>query len=130
MRRPDICQVEYNAGSIRPTMVSEPFMTSGDPAYRFLMLAQRSMYHTTIEQDLGCVGDVVEDFQRFLEFIVVVVGQCLYPCLNFLLRVSRSCKIKYRGLKLIPASETYSESAEDSRFVSPWLFSKLVVLRN
>ena len=49
MRRLDICRVEYNAGNIRPVMVSETSTSSGDLAYRFLMLAQRSMYHTAIE---------------------------------------------------------------------------------
>ncbi len=87
-------------------MVSEPFVTFGDLAYRFLMLTQCSMYHTAIEQDLGRVGDVVKDLQRFLKLIVVIMGQCLYPCLNFLFRVSRMCTIKHGNLKLIPASET------------------------
>ena len=48
------------------------------------MLAQRSMYHAAIEQNFRSVGDVVEDLQGFLEFVIVIVGQCLYPCFNFL----------------------------------------------
>ena len=48
------------------------------------MFANRRMDHTTVEEDLGSVGDVVEDAERVLKLIVVVVVQRLDPCLNFL----------------------------------------------
>lgn len=53
-------------------------------SYRFVMFAQGSMYHTTIEQDLRGVGDGVEGLQGCLEFVVVVVTQCRYPRLDLL----------------------------------------------
>ena len=48
------------------------------------MFANRCMYHTTIEQNLGRVCDVVKDLERVLELIVVVVVQGVDPGLDFL----------------------------------------------
>lgn len=88
MRQLDICQAEYSAGSTRPAQVSEKSPTLGRCAYCFFMLAQRSMYHTAIEEDSGSIGDIVEDLQGVFKFIVVIVAKSLHPCFNFLFRVS------------------------------------------
>lgn len=48
------------------------------------MLAECSMDHATIEQDLGCVGDGVEGFERGVEFGAVVVGESGDPGLDLL----------------------------------------------
>lgn len=42
-----------------------------------------------IEQDLGGIGDVIEDGQGLLELLVVVVAQRLDPSFDFLTRVSK-----------------------------------------
>ena len=51
------------------------------------MLAQRGMDDTTIEQYLRRIRNVVKNLERFFIFVVVIVAQCLYPCLDFLARL-------------------------------------------
>lgn len=51
------------------------------------------MDDTHIEQDLGCVGDLVEIREGFVELVVVVTAEGRDPCLNFLqkARVNSLC---------------------------------------
>ena len=51
-----------------------------------LMLSKRGMNYTAVEQDLGCVGNLVEDSQCLVELVVVVAGEGCHPGLDFLLR--------------------------------------------
>lgn len=46
------------------------------------------MDYTAVEQDLGCVGDLVEHLEGVVEFIVVIAGQGCHPSLDFLPRIS------------------------------------------
>jgi len=50
------------------------------------MFSKSRMNHTTIEQNLGCVGDRIEDFQCLVEFVVVVASEGCHPGLDFLPR--------------------------------------------
>jgi hypothetical protein len=52
--------------------------------HRLLVLAKRSMDYTTVEQDLGRVGNGVKLFQCIVKFVVVVGGQGCHPGLDFL----------------------------------------------
>jgi hypothetical protein len=72
------------------------------------------MYDSAVEEDFGSIGDVVEDLQGFLEFIVIVMGQCLYPCFNFLSCVSGLESTEYDDHALVPASETCPSKIEKS----------------
>ena len=54
--------------------------------YSLLMLSECGVDHTAVEQDLGRVGDLVEDFQCLVEFVVVVAGEGCHPGLDFLPR--------------------------------------------
>ena len=42
------------------------------------------MNDSTIEEDFGSVGNLIEDYKGFLKFIVVIVPEGKHPCLNFL----------------------------------------------
>jgi hypothetical protein len=48
------------------------------------MLAQRRMDYTAIEQYPRRLGNAIEDLQCRIEFIIVVVSECLHPRLDFL----------------------------------------------
>jgi hypothetical protein len=48
------------------------------------MFAQCRVDDTTVEQDLGCVGDAVEGLQGVVELVGVVVGEGCHPGLDFL----------------------------------------------
>lgn len=48
------------------------------------MLSDGGVDDATVEQDLGGVGDAVEDLEGLFEFLVVVVCECLHPDLDFL----------------------------------------------
>lgn len=48
------------------------------------MLSDGGVDNATVEQDLGGVGDAVEDLEGLFEFLVVVVCECLHPDLDFL----------------------------------------------
>lgn len=50
------------------------------------MFTERGVNNTTVEQDLGCVGDLVENFQCLVELVVVVAGEGCHPGLDFLPR--------------------------------------------
>lgn len=54
------------------------------------MLSQRRMYHPTIKQDLGCIGDSVEHLESLLKLMVVVERKGRNPGLDFLLRYEHS----------------------------------------
>jgi hypothetical protein len=56
--------------------------------YSFFMLTQCSMNHAHVEENLGCVGDVVKLLQSRVELIVVVVSQGSDPRLYFLFKWS------------------------------------------
>lgn len=66
------------------------------------------MDNAAIEQDLGGIGDIVKDAERFVEFIIVVVSERLHPCLDFLSRSVRSSSRARTNHVLcdIPASTT------------------------
>lgn len=48
------------------------------------MLAQRSMDYTAIKQYPRRLGYAVEDLQCCIEFIIIVMSECLHPRLDFL----------------------------------------------
>jgi hypothetical protein len=73
------------------------------------MLAQRSMYDSAVEKNFGGVGDVVKDLQRLLKFVVVVMGERLHPCLNFLPTVSRLDLVMYDGFAFRTCFKDMSE---------------------
>ena len=52
------------------------------------MLAQRGVDDAHVEEDLGCVGDLLELLQRLVELIVVVAPQGGDPGFYFLWRMS------------------------------------------
>jgi hypothetical protein len=112
MRQRDIYPAGYNAGSIRPKKVSDASKIPGYLAYRFFMFAQGSMYHSAVEEDFRGIGDVIEDLQGFLELIILIVGQRLHPCLDFLPGISRSILSKTMCSWLSPASMTWPRSIE------------------
>jgi hypothetical protein len=56
-----------------------PFST-----YRLLMLTECGMDDTTVEQNLGCVGDAVKDLQCLIKLVVVVAGEGCHPGFDFL----------------------------------------------
>lgn len=47
------------------------------------------MYYTAVEQDLGGVGNGVEDTQRLFELLIIIVTQGFDPGFDFLQQVSR-----------------------------------------
>lgn len=51
------------------------------------MFAQRCMNDTAIKQYFGGIGNVFEDLQSLIEFIVVVAAQGGHPRLDFLLNL-------------------------------------------
>ena len=53
-------------------------------AYRFVMLAQGGMYYTTVEQNLGGVGDAIEGLESLLEFVIIIMAECRYPGFDLL----------------------------------------------
>lgn len=56
----------------------------GQSAYGFLMLSYSRVDNAAVKQDLGGVGDVIEDLEGLLELLVVIVRQRLHPRLDFL----------------------------------------------
>lgn len=73
------------------------------------MLPHCSTNHTHIEQDLACVGNLVEFVQCFLEFFVVVVGQGHDPDLNFLgITSQHRVKIVLSSSRCSPPVRTWS----------------------
>lgn len=56
----------------------------GQSAYGFLMLSYSRVDNAAVKQDLGGVGDVIEDLESLLELLVVIVRKRLHPCLDFL----------------------------------------------
>lgn len=52
--------------------------------YRLLMFPQRRMDDTTVEQNLGGIGDVGEHLERLVILLVVVMLEGLNPGLDFL----------------------------------------------
>lgn len=70
------------------------------------MLSKSGMNYTTIEQDLGSIRDRIEVFQRLVKLIIIVVGKCRHPCLDFLFqRISFRAKVSLSTQNL-PVSET------------------------
>lgn len=68
--------------------------------YRLVMFTNRGVNHTTIEQDLGGIGNGCKHLQCVFEFVVVVVSQCCNPYLDVLSmsavdRRSRGCRHAY-----------------------------------
>lgn len=47
------------------------------------------MYYTAVEQDLGGVGNGVEDTQGLFELLIIIVTQGFDPGFDFLQQVSR-----------------------------------------
>jgi hypothetical protein len=77
--------------------------------HRLLMLAECRMDDTAVEQNLGCVGDAVEDLQCLVELVVVVAGEGCHPGFDFLPHVSNRLERKaHSGAegRCAPASET------------------------
>lgn len=56
----------------------------GQSAYGFLMLSYSRVDNAAVKQDLGGVGDVIEDLEGLLELLVVIVRKRLHPGLDFL----------------------------------------------
>ena len=81
-----MCLISLPAGSIRPVsrQIQLLAVAMRTAAYGFIMFAQCSVYDAAIEQDLGCVGDIIESFQGLFEFVVVVMPEGGNPSLNFL----------------------------------------------
>lgn len=52
--------------------------------YRLLVLAECGMDYAAVEQNLGCVGDLLKDLESNVEFVVVVAGEGCHPGLDFL----------------------------------------------
>jgi hypothetical protein len=52
--------------------------------YSSVMFTDGGMDDTAIKQDLGGIGDVVEDGQGLLELLIVIVTQRFDPSFNFL----------------------------------------------
>ena len=52
--------------------------------HRFVVLAHRRINHTTIEENLGGIGDGVKHAEGFIELLVVVVLEGKHPGLDFL----------------------------------------------
>lgn len=52
--------------------------------HRLLMLTECGMNYAAVEQNLGCVGDLVKDLQCDVELVVVVAGEGCHPRLDFL----------------------------------------------
>lgn len=50
------------------------------------MFAKRRMDDTAVEQNLGCVGDLVKDLQCVVELVVVVASEGCHPGFDFLPR--------------------------------------------
>ena len=64
-----------------------------EAVYSFIMLAHCSVNNTAVEEDLGSIGDVVENFQRFPELVVIVVPKGSDPSLD-LLEVYKQVKLQ------------------------------------
>jgi hypothetical protein len=58
------------------------------------MLAECRMDDTAVEQNLGCVGDSVEDLQCLVELVVVVAGEGCHPGFDFLPHISELTRAK------------------------------------
>lgn len=54
--------------------------------YSFLVLPQCRMYHAHIEKYLGCIRNLIELCEGFVELIIVVVVERSHPRLDFLQR--------------------------------------------
>ena len=52
--------------------------------YGLVVLAQGSMYDTTVEEYFRSIGDIIKGLQRLLELIVVVMPEGGDPSLDFL----------------------------------------------
>ena len=52
--------------------------------HRLLMLTECGMDYAAVEEDLGCIGDLVKDLQCDVELVVVVAGEGCHPRLDFL----------------------------------------------
>lgn len=48
------------------------------------MLAQRSVDHPAIEENLGGVGNIIKHLERLVELTIIVVRKRLNPRLDFL----------------------------------------------
>ena len=48
------------------------------------MFSKCGVNHAAVEQNLGCVGNTVEDFQCLVELVAVVAGEGCHPGLDFL----------------------------------------------
>lgn len=64
------------------------------------MLSKCGMNHTAVEQNLGCVGDLIEDFQCLVELVVVVAGEGCHPGLDFLTPLNQQLTQKQPGRKV------------------------------
>jgi hypothetical protein len=67
------------------------------------------MDYTAVEEDLGSVGDLVEDLQCVVELVVVVAGEGCHPGFDFLPHYqqlhSEGAIVRQEG-RCAPASET------------------------
>lgn len=96
MRQRDIDLGALLVGSIRPVVYIRKFHVEGmcGETNSFLMLSERGMNYTTVEQNLGSIRDPIELLQGLIKLIVVIVGKCCHPSLDFLV-----CEYQYRSLQ-------------------------------
>lgn len=80
-----ICPTRQRVDSTRPAQrLVGSFRQSRTVTYRLVMLTERRIDHSAVEQNLRRVGDLVEMPQRLLEVLIVVGVKGLDPGLNFL----------------------------------------------
>jgi hypothetical protein len=88
MRRQDIDRVGWRAGSIRPgggeSVKAVNRQTGREQTYSLLVFSQGCVDDAHVEQDLGCVANLVELPEGLVELIVVVAAQGRDPRLDFL----------------------------------------------
>lgn len=87
MRRRGIDQALQLSDNIRPATQLEFESGIHKPkkgTNRFLMLSQRGMNDTTIEQNLRGIRNAIELLQRLIKLIIIVVTECCHPSLDFL----------------------------------------------
>ncbi len=82
------------------------------------MLSQRRMDDSTVEEDLGGVGNAIELLQCQIELVVIVVAQGGHPCLDFLECALSGGRLVWNVGMYTPASET-SRSAKLSLLPPP-----------
>lgn len=71
-------------------MGQHPSQAATGRTYCFIMFSQRGVDDAAIEQDLRCLGNLVEISQALLELLVVIGVQGLHPGFNFLPTISKT----------------------------------------